>query len=119
MFLITLTGAALVLTLTGAALIIIVLLVLLKRHKQSSYPPLVLVKCLAQRPRIFVAIASYRDPEVLRTVRWLCERACHPGQLRIVVLEQNEPNDVSVSSLNLSQVQLDQSLLSYCLNQTE
>jgi hypothetical protein len=64
------------------------------------------VQCFDWQPTLFVAIASYRDPEVLNTVRWLVERACHPEKLRIVVLEQNEPHDASVKSLGLPQVEV-------------
>ena len=76
------------------------------RGKRSAKHELSPVQCIAWHPTLFVAIASYRDPEVLSTVRWLVERACHPEQLRIVVLEQNESRDASVKSLGLPQVKV-------------
>lgn len=49
--------------------------------------------------RIFVSVASYRDPECTHTVRRLLEHAAHPERVRIVVCEQNEASDASVSAL--------------------
>jgi len=49
--------------------------------------------------RIFVSVASYRDPECTRTVRRLLEHAAHPERVRIVVCEQNEASDAGVSAL--------------------
>ncbi len=50
--------------------------------------------------KIFVSIASYRDPEAPKTVQNLLDKADHPELLRVVVYEQNDPSDPSVSSEN-------------------
>lgn len=46
--------------------------------------------------KIFVSIASYRDPELAKTVADIIENAEHPELLRIVVYEQNGPDDPSI-----------------------
>ncbi|MBY0408419.1 MAG: hypothetical protein K2Q01_12075, partial [Rickettsiales bacterium] len=45
-------------------------------------------------PRIFVAMASYRDPEVQPTIVDLLRRAAQPGRIRVGVCVQNAPEDV-------------------------
>lgn len=42
-------------------------------------------------PTIFVQIASYRDPELLSTLRDLLSKATHPDQLRIGLAWQHNP----------------------------
>lgn len=49
--------------------------------------------------RIFVSIASYRDPEITRTVRNIIENATNPHNLTIYVYEQNDPTDVTTKDL--------------------
>lgn len=51
--------------------------------------------------KIFVSIASYRDPECKRTVLSLINNAMNPNDINIHVYEQNDPKDTSVSSLNV------------------
>jgi len=46
--------------------------------------------------KIFISIASYRDPELKKTVQNLISNAEFPELLRIVVYEQNDPDDLSV-----------------------
>lgn len=46
--------------------------------------------------KIFVSIASYRDSELPKTVADLISNAEHPELLRIVVYEQNDPDDPSI-----------------------
>lgn len=46
--------------------------------------------------KIFVSIASYRDPELPKTVKDIIFNAEHPNLLRIVIYEQNGPNDVTI-----------------------
>jgi [Skp1-protein]-hydroxyproline N-acetylglucosaminyltransferase len=46
--------------------------------------------------KIFISIASYRDPELPKTIHNLISNAEHPELLRIVVYEQNGPEDESV-----------------------
>lgn len=46
--------------------------------------------------KIFVSIASYRDPELPKTVHSIISNAEHPELLRIVVYEQNAPEDPSI-----------------------
>ena len=46
--------------------------------------------------KIFVSIASYRDSELPKTVADLISNAEHPELLRIVVYEQNGPDDTSI-----------------------
>lgn len=47
----------------------------------------------AQRPTIFVSIASYRDPDLGNTVRSLLERASDPGRIFIGICLQRAPDD--------------------------
>ena len=49
-----------------------------------------------QNDLIFISIASYRDPECIKTVESLLDNANEPHKLRIVVYEQNDPNDDSI-----------------------
>jgi len=49
--------------------------------------------------KIFISIASYRDPELLKTVESLINNADKPELLRIVVFEQNAPEDPSIKDL--------------------
>ena len=46
--------------------------------------------------KIFISIASYRDSELPKTVKNLISNAEHPELLRIVVYEQNGPEDPSI-----------------------
>ena len=46
--------------------------------------------------KIFVNVASYRDPELPKTVHDLISKAMWPERLRIVVYEQNDPEDPTV-----------------------
>lgn len=46
--------------------------------------------------KIFVSIASYRDPELIPTVNSLLKCADNPENLRIVVFEQNDITDPSI-----------------------
>jgi [Skp1-protein]-hydroxyproline N-acetylglucosaminyltransferase len=46
--------------------------------------------------KIFVSIASYRDPELPKTVENLISNAEHPELLKIVIFEQNDPTDLSI-----------------------
>lgn len=46
--------------------------------------------------KIFINIASYRDSELIHTVNNLITNAEYPELLRIVVYEQNGPNDSSI-----------------------
>jgi [Skp1-protein]-hydroxyproline N-acetylglucosaminyltransferase len=48
---------------------------------------------------IFISIASYRDPEVIPTIINLISTAEKPQNLRIVIYEQNGPEDASVKEL--------------------
>ena len=49
--------------------------------------------------RIFIQIASYRDPQLGPTIRDLIEQAAHPEQLRIGVCLQVNPNDEQTCGL--------------------
>lgn len=49
--------------------------------------------------KIFVSIASYRDPELPKTVNDIIFNAEHPELLRIVVYEQNSPEDLSITGI--------------------
>jgi len=49
--------------------------------------------------KIFVSIASYRDPELIYTVHSLISNAEHPELLKIVVFEQNELTDKSIKNI--------------------
>lgn len=46
--------------------------------------------------KIFVSIASYRDPELTETLKSVIDNASMPLNLKIVVFEQNDENDESV-----------------------
>jgi [Skp1-protein]-hydroxyproline N-acetylglucosaminyltransferase len=46
--------------------------------------------------KVFISIASYRDPELPKTVENLILNAFNPELLRIVVFEQNDDNDPSI-----------------------
>lgn len=43
--------------------------------------------------KIFVSVASYRDPQLIPTINNMIQMANNPDLLRIVVCEQNEAND--------------------------
>jgi hypothetical protein len=45
-------------------------------------------------PSIFVAISSYRDPELCVTLIDLMDKAYNPDRVYIGVVEQNDPLDV-------------------------
>jgi len=47
---------------------------------------------------IFVSIASYRDPEIVSTLKSLCENAAHPEALRIAILLQEDARVKSISN---------------------
>ncbi|MDE3059588.1 MAG: hypothetical protein KGJ06_01085, partial [Pseudomonadota bacterium] len=47
--------------------------------------------CAAAQPRLFVAIASYRDPECQWTVKDLFEKAAHPERIHVGVCWQYDP----------------------------
>jgi Rps23 Pro-64 3,4-dihydroxylase Tpa1-like proline 4-hydroxylase/GT2 family glycosyltransferase/peroxiredoxin len=49
------------------------------------------VKAWAGKPRIFVQIASYRDPECQWTVRDLFEKATHPERITVAICWQFDP----------------------------
>ncbi len=54
------------------------------------------------QPTIFVSIASYRDPECLKTVLDLFAKADHPNRVFVGVYEQNDPEtdkDMTISYL--------------------
>jgi [Skp1-protein]-hydroxyproline N-acetylglucosaminyltransferase len=53
--------------------------------------------------KIFVSIASYRDPELPKTVGDIISNAEHPELLRIVVYEQNGPDDPSIRDIYLEE----------------
>lgn len=69
-------------------------------HKVETFfkesHPFKLAKKSINNNRIFVNIASYRDPETPKTVKNILETAEHPELLRIIVYEQNDPNDPKV-----------------------
>lgn len=65
----------------------------------TTHPPIDTNKTIIPN-RIFVSIASYRDKEVLRTVRSLISNCSNPERLTICVYEQNSPSDPSVSELD-------------------
>lgn len=44
-------------------------------------------------PSIFVAISSYRDPELCLTLRDLFEKAYNPDRVYVGIVEQNDPKD--------------------------
>ena len=46
--------------------------------------------------KIFISVASYRDPEILLTIKSLITQAEYPEFLRIVVFEQNALDDLSI-----------------------
>lgn len=46
--------------------------------------------------KIFVSVASYRDPELIKTIDSIISGAENPENLRIVVYEQNDPTDPSI-----------------------
>lgn len=46
--------------------------------------------------KIFISIASYRDPELSNTIKSVFDNAEFPVNLKIVVFEQNDENDESV-----------------------
>jgi [Skp1-protein]-hydroxyproline N-acetylglucosaminyltransferase len=49
--------------------------------------------------KIFVSIASYRDSELPKTIESIISNAEHPELLRIVVYEQNGPEDPSIQGI--------------------
>ena len=55
--------------------------------------------------KIFISIASYRDPELINTLINLINCANEPDNLVIVVLEQNSDTDISIEGI-FSQVKL-------------
>lgn len=52
-----------------------------------------------ENDKIFVSLASYRDPEVIPTVKNIIDTCSNPNRLRIVVYEQNHPDDPTTHSL--------------------
>ena len=71
-------------------------------HKELFNRSLDIVKYNPEiiKNKIFVSIASYRDPEVIRTVTNLITNSSNPKNLYIYVLEQNGNTDPSVSGIN-------------------
>ncbi len=49
--------------------------------------------------KIFVSIASYRDPEIFNTVSSIIQCAKYPDLLKIVVFEQNDISDISCKGI--------------------
>jgi [Skp1-protein]-hydroxyproline N-acetylglucosaminyltransferase len=49
--------------------------------------------------KIFVSIASYRDPELINTVKSVLNNADNADNLRIVVFEQNDNYDLSIRGI--------------------
>ncbi len=45
------------------------------------------------KPTIFIAIASYRDPECLPTVQSIFDRAKYPERLRVAIIDQRTKGD--------------------------
>jgi [Skp1-protein]-hydroxyproline N-acetylglucosaminyltransferase len=45
------------------------------------------------KPTIFVALSSFRDPELCITIEDLLKKAAYPERIRIGVVEQNDPSD--------------------------
>ena len=45
---------------------------------------------------IFVSIASYRDPEIVETLKDLYAKAMHPHHLDVVVCLQEEPEKANI-----------------------
>ena len=43
--------------------------------------------------RIFVQIASYRDPQLIPTIKHMFEMATHPENLRLSIVRQYHPED--------------------------
>lgn len=52
--------------------------------------------------KIFISIASYRDPEIIETVKSLYLNALNPQLLTFAVLEQNHPQDINLSDININ-----------------
>ncbi len=49
--------------------------------------------------KIFVSIASYRDSEIIHTVKSLIDNADNPELLRIVIFEQNHEKDITIQGI--------------------
>ncbi|AFJ03450.1 Glycosyltransferase (GlcNAc) [Methylophaga frappieri] len=58
--------------------------------------------------KIFVSIASYRDPELAATVTDLFAKAAYPKRLHVQILNQIEPEDTDCRISANPQVQVDQ-----------
>lgn len=50
--------------------------------------------------KIYISIASYRDPEIIRTVENIITNAKYPENLTIYILEQNDPKDKSSKNID-------------------
>jgi hypothetical protein len=73
----------------------------------SELPSTKLVKGDYQKKDlIFISIASYRDPELTKTIKSLLTNARNPENLRIVTYEQNDPGDISVEELVVNDVHI-------------
>ena len=67
-------------------------------HKWDNYAITVYFNQIVNKPpvlhpipeswKIFVGIASYRDPQLIHTIKSLIDQATHPERLRIVVYNQ-------------------------------
>lgn len=77
--------------------IIIFIFVLFKRKSHDYWnkylEPVTIQNVPIKKDRIFVSIASYRDPECEHTVESLLENAKNPENIKVVVLQQNHPLD--------------------------
>lgn len=60
------------------------------------------------KPSIFIAISSYRDPELCYTLRDIYEKAMFPERLFFGILEQNDKSDPYSSHAKNAGIPLDQ-----------
>ena len=68
--------------------IILLLVALFYYKKESKFD-----KHIDENNKIFVSIASYRDPQLIHTVKSLYDNVSNPKLIRVVVCEQNKHDD--------------------------
>jgi len=73
----------------------------------ENQPCLPLITPVSIHKLIFVSIPSYRDPNILKTVRELFFNAKYPEMIQVGVCEQNMPSDPTTRSLRSENVLTD------------
>jgi [Skp1-protein]-hydroxyproline N-acetylglucosaminyltransferase len=63
---------------------------------------------MSRLPTIFVSVPSYRDPECVKTVADLFDKAQYPQRIIVGVCQQNEPSDVDCVDSSVAQLFLPQ-----------